>query len=164
MAANLTYEIFTGRLVGYANKAFFCIDALSGGGGGSTKDMGSSSTNNPYYTGLKSKFKSSNPHHIHGGPIPPGRYKIARPSKHVRLGLSAQLIPDSSNSMMGRSGFFIHGRGVHGSDGCIVPLSGFQDLMNALEAEAAMNVDDKESSTSIAGVLFVIEEEEGRFA
>jgi hypothetical protein len=35
---------------------------------------------------------------------------------------------------MGRDGFFIHGRGPHGSDGCIVPLdmTQFIDLMNAL--------------------------------
>jgi hypothetical protein len=35
---------------------------------------------------------------------------------------------------MGRDGFYIHGRGHHGSDGCIVPLDPrqFQNLMTAL--------------------------------
>jgi hypothetical protein len=35
---------------------------------------------------------------------------------------------------MGRDGFYIHGRGPHGSDGCIVPLdkTEFSNLMKAL--------------------------------
>ena len=48
--------------------------------------------------------------------------------------MSAQLTPGAKNHMHGRGGFFIHGRGPHGSDGCIVPDSGtdFHTLMELL--------------------------------
>ena len=34
--------------------------------------------------------------------------------------------------MFGRSGFYIHGRGPKGSDGCIVPMESFGPFMAAL--------------------------------
>jgi hypothetical protein len=45
--------------------------------------------------------------------------------------------PDKANHMMDRGGFFIHGRGPHGSDGCIVPLNSAElvDLLRALEKD-----------------------------
>ncbi len=55
-----------------------------------------------------------------GGAIPPGVYTIGRPfltGIHYR----ARLIPHGSLPN-DRGGFQIHGRGEHGSDGCIVPL------------------------------------------
>jgi hypothetical protein len=39
-----------------------------------------------------------------------------------------------------RGGFFIHGRGQHGSDGCIVPMEGFDALMSALEKAAPVGL------------------------
>ena len=144
MAANLTYSIFEGVLTGTANNRAFNIMALSGGGGGSTQHDGNADTNNPYSQGVKTVDGKN---HIHGGPIPTGRYRIRTPSRHPHLGLSARLDPydiDQARHMAGRDGFYIHGRGPHGSDGCIVPLEEFQELMTALTADKG-------------GMLFVLE-------
>lgn len=58
---------------------------------------------------------------IRGGPIPPGAYRIHRSATNDVLGRSSFLEPDPANAMWGRDGFFIHGPGPKGSDGCIVP-------------------------------------------
>lgn len=58
-----------------------------------------------------------------GGPIPIGPYTIAKPEEHPHLGLAAKLTPYSPKahrSSLDRGGFYIHGRGRKGSDGCIV--------------------------------------------
>lgn len=61
-----------------------------------------------------------------GGPIPPGVYWVEKPTHHPSLGYSARLRPDHATKALlhelNRGGFFIHGRGPRGSDGCIVPL------------------------------------------
>lgn len=129
--ANLTYYIFEGLLIGTAGGRHIQVFAVSGGGGGSTKSRPAASANNPYMTGLKTMRQGAG--HTHGGPIPLGRYRIHKPAQHPHLGRSAFLAPDRGTPMLGRSGFFIHGRGPHGSDGCIVPLSQFKELMDALE-------------------------------
>ncbi len=150
MAANLTYYIFEGLLVGTANERFVHIAALSGGGGGSTRNRTDGKANNPYETGFKTR--GSGKLHQHGGPIPVGRYTIQSPAKHPHLGLSCRLDPSAHNSMMGRGGFYIHGRGPHGSDGCIVPLHQFKQLMDDLKKDKG-------------GALFVLEATGGaRFA
>jgi Protein of unknown function (DUF2778) len=133
MAANLTYYIVEGVLTGFINGRLFHVLALSGGAGGSTKHLSQVSTNNPYMEGLKTSGGPNQQGHVHGGPVPPGKYKIERPRQHPHLGLSARLVHPHWKPM-GRDGFFIHGRGPHGSDGCIVPLDSkqFQDLMNTL--------------------------------
>ncbi len=135
MPANLTYYIWEGTLTGYVNGRLFHIPALSGGAGGSTKHRTESAANNPYMEGLKTKGKASAAGHVHGGPIPPGKYTIRRPGHHPHLGLSAELVHPRFKPM-GRDGFYIHGRGPHGSDGCIVPpdLVQFNQLMAALAA------------------------------
>jgi len=130
-AARLSYYIFEGVLIGTAGGKPFHLFALSGGGGGSTRQPPSSSTNNPYMTGLKTAGRGAK--HSHGGPLPVGWYSIRKPAKHPHLGRAARLVPGSAGQMLGRDGFFIHARGPHGSDGCIVPLSGFKELMDALE-------------------------------
>ena len=151
MPANLTYYIFEGVLTGTVGAKVFHMSALSGGGGGSTKHRPTISVNNPYMEAVKTKDSSKG--HVHGGPIPPGKYTILKPSLHPHLGLSAKLVHRHFRPM-GRDGFYIHGRGPHGSDGCIVPLEAlkFHDLMSAL-------------TTSNGGVLFVEEAMGGeRFA
>ncbi len=151
MEAALTYYIFEGVLTGTVGTRFFHMAALSGGAGGSTKVKATAAVNNPYMEGLKTQDTKHG--HVHGGPIPPGKYTVCTPSKHHHLGLSARL-DHPRFKPMGRDGFYIHGRGPHGSDGCIVPVDGvhFQSLMAAL----------KESK---GGVLFVQETMEGyRFA
>ena len=149
MSANLTYSISEGVLTGTANGKGIHLSALSGGGGGSTSHGGNSDTNNPYSTGVKTE--GSGKAHQHGGPIPTGRYRILPPSRHPHLGLSCRLDPyDAAQTrhMAGRDGFYIHGRGPHGSDGCIVPLADFQALMTALEKDRG-------------GTLFVLEAMDG---
>lgn len=129
IAANLTYYIFEGTLVGHAGGRGFHLSAMSGGGGGSRVNAPDSNVNNPYATGVKTVYGSK---HVHGGPLPTGTYTIKKPARHPTLGLSAYLDPDPGNEMMSRSRFYIHGRGRHGSDGCIVPMSSFAELMAAL--------------------------------
>lgn len=149
LGASLTYYIFEGVLVGTIGGNYIHQFALSGGGGGSTTKVGGTATNNPYSEGLKTSGRGLS--HQHGGPIPPGRYIIHQPAQHAHLGLAAYLEPAGGN-MMGRDGFFIHGRGPHGSDGCVVPLSNFSSLMAALTREGG-------------GTLFVMEAMGGaRFA
>ena len=133
LGANLTYYIYEGVLVGRAGGSQFHMLALSGGGSGSTRNAPNFGGGfYPYLTGKKTTGTGAT--HQHGGPIPPGRYIIHSPEQNAHLGLSAFLEPDGGN-MMGRSGFYIHGRGPHGSDGCIVPLENFQHLMDAIQKD-----------------------------
>jgi len=131
--AHLTYYIWEGLLAGTASGRVFSIPALSGGGGGSTRHRDTAATNNPYMEALKTTGVANSKAHRHGGPIPPGEYVIEKPSHHRHLGLSAALVHRYWKPV-GRDGFYIHGRGPHGSDGCIVPVYSldFQNLMSAL--------------------------------
>jgi hypothetical protein len=133
MPAHLTYYIVEGLLVGVCGDQVFHILALSGGAGGSTQQSGSDAVNNPYMEALKTKGKPHSQGHVHGGPLPPGIYVVHTPAHHPHLGLSARLDHPRFRPM-GRDGFYIHGRGPHGSDGCIVPLdkTEFSNLMKAL--------------------------------
>lgn len=58
---------------------------------------------------------------VRGGPLPPGNYKCVyyanHPTFHECVFLRALEVPHLGT----RGGFFIHGRGPKGSDGCIVP-------------------------------------------
>jgi len=130
--ANLTYYIFEGLLIGSAGGRNFHLFAASGGAGGSTKQTPTTSANNPYMTGLKTTGQGTE--HQHGGPLPLGRYTVHKPIQHPHLGRAAFLEPARGNNMLGRSRFYLHGRGPHGSDGCIVPTSQFKELMDALDA------------------------------
>ena len=148
--AHLTYYIFEGVLVGFIGTEMVHLHAWSGGAGGSTKNPTDGSANNPYMYALKEVDTKKK--HIHGGPIPPGPYRILPPSHHGKLGLSAKLEPD--RKLPGnRGGFYIHGQGPHGSDGCIVPKKDdFPSLMDKLTA-------------SHGGSLFVAQTmEDGAFA
>jgi len=133
MPTNLTYYVLEGLLVGVSGARMFHILALSGGAGGSTKKSVTDAVNNPYMEALKTKGAAASKGHVHGGPLPPGKYVVHTPAHHPHLGLSARLDHPRFRPM-GRDGFYIHGRGPHGSDGCIVPLdkAQFNDLMKAL--------------------------------
>ena len=76
MNAELSYFIQEGVLVGKVGERPFHILALSGGGGGSTQSRPAASTNNPYMETFKTVEGRKNMPHAHGGPIPPGRYRI----------------------------------------------------------------------------------------
>ena len=157
--ARLTYYIFEGILVGNLGSAdrqvkpgpsgpegrFVYLSAWSGGAGGSRKLPPQDSANNPYEYGLKEKGA------IRGGPIPPGTYRIFPPSVHPTFKLSARLEP-LQKVPNNRGGFFIHGRGPKGSDGCIVLNdSDHHPIMNAL-------------ARSRGGLLVVCEAVDGAFA
>ena len=133
MPAHLTYYIREGLLVGVSGDRLFHISAFSGGAGGSTRHGGTDGVNNPYMEALKTTGAPASQGHVHGGPLPPGKYVVHTPARHPHLGLSAKLVHPRLRPM-GRDGFYIHGRGPHGSDGCIVPLdkAQFSDLMKAL--------------------------------
>ncbi|HEY6331528.1 MAG TPA: hypothetical protein VI756_19540 [Blastocatellia bacterium] len=143
--ANLSYFILEGILVGKAGGSRFHLLALSGGGTGSTKNQPNFGGGfYPYLQGQKTTGSGAN--HQHGGPIPAGEYIIHGPQQNAHLGLSAYLEPAPGNSMLGRDGFYIHGRGPHGSDGCIVPLESFQELMTALQKDGTGTLFVEEST------------------
>jgi hypothetical protein len=153
MPASLTYSIFEGVLAGMANRMHIHMSAGSGGGSGRRLHLPQQTANNPYSTGLQPKGNIDSPQYIHGGPLPPGRYKIGAVGHYPHVGYAAPL-ENPFRGPQGRSGFFIHTTGKHGSDGCIVPHDpdGFKKLMAALKADPG-------------GVLFVQESESGdRFA
>jgi hypothetical protein len=132
MPVDLTYYIFEGVLTGILNGQMIHMIAVPGGGGGSTLHRTAMSMNNPYMEGLKTR--GAGRYHVHGGPLPLGEYAICKPARHHHLGLSARLVPASRTPPMGRDGFYIHGTGPHGSDGCIVPTdkTDFHRLMDML--------------------------------
>jgi hypothetical protein len=149
--AQLTYYIFEGTLAGFIGEEMIHLSAWSGGAGGSTRHDTDGSVNNPYMYGLKEVDNKKQKLHVHGGPIPPGKYRILPPSQHSKLGLSARLEADHPLPNH-RGGFFIHGQGPHGSDGCIVPSrQDFPGLMEKLKASGG-------------GTLFVLQAMEGAFA
>ncbi|MBX7222648.1 MAG: DUF2778 domain-containing protein [Blastocatellia bacterium] len=133
MGASFDYLVKERLFVGIAGNERFVVKAFSGGGGGSTHSAVPDPilVNNPAMTSNK---LGTNQIHPRGGPLPAGTYSIMAPTRHPHLGLSSYLDPSPANHMFGRSGFFIHGRGPKGSDGCIVPeLSvDFHRLMKAL--------------------------------
>ena len=131
-SADLTYYIVEGVLAGSVGDQAIHICAWSGGGGGSTKNRASYTANNPYMEALKTVGDGKQ--HVHGGPLPPGKYIIGKPVHSSHLGLCASLTHTKLKTPMGRSGFYIHGRGPHGSDGCVVPTDKieFKRLMDLL--------------------------------
>jgi hypothetical protein len=150
-SAQLTYYIFEGVLVGFVGTEQISLSAWSGGAGGSTKHGTDSSANNPYMYALKEVDDKKKKIHVHGGPIPPGRYTVLPPGHHAKFGLSSKLEPER-RLPNDRGGFYIHGQGPHGSDGCIVP--GKADFPNLMEKLKASN----------GGSLYVFQAMEGAFA
>jgi len=136
----LTYRIAMQRLTGTVNGEEFDIYAASGGGRGRRRGAPEASVSS-----FDHRRKTTRA--TRGGPIPPGYYIVHTPSAHPRLGRSAfleqtvssllQLEPTSELGVVvtNRDGFFVHGRGPRGSDGCIVPFEQFDELLDALQAE-----------------------------
>lgn len=131
MTANvLRYSIRDESLCGTVASISFSMRAFSGGGRGSTSGMQRADLRH-WNTAKKAPvvFDKAN----RGGPIPLGWYLATYFGHHPHLGLCAQLdqtmsslIQRDYNSPIGlsfaaRSGFYIHGEGPKGSDGCIVP-------------------------------------------
>jgi len=97
--------------------------AFSGGGRGSIAGRAEDSAASFDYR-LK---KVSDERGERGGPLPPGHYLVHRTEQHGHLGqanwlesITAHLrVP--TRDFTKAYGFYIHGRGPKGSDGCIVP-------------------------------------------
>jgi hypothetical protein len=116
----LVYYIWDERLVGSLGNQSFNIHAVSGGGRGAT--IGVPDRSLASYSPHRRKA-----HGIRGGVIPPGWWRVERPSEYrgKMMRPSARLIPMSMqwvdyNRDYDREPFLIHGRGPQGSDGCLV--------------------------------------------
>jgi hypothetical protein len=134
MADELTYSISRQWLEGSIGTDKFSLRAWSGGGRGRT-GAGAETDAGSYNVFRKESEEGGK--HVHGGPIPPGLYICRHLPKHSTFGecifleqtlLSLVHIDPKAHPLSGnfirlynRDGFFIHGRGKHGSDGCIVP-------------------------------------------
>jgi hypothetical protein len=127
----LNYSIARQWLEGSVGNEKFSVQAWSGGGRGRT---GPGAENTPASYDVFQKESDEGSKHIHGGPIPPGIYVCFHVPHHHKFGecvflqqtilslVSVQTRKDGPQiRFYNRDGFFIHGRGKHGSDGCIVP-------------------------------------------
>ena len=143
----LTYDIANERLFGAIGNQNIALWARSGGGRGSKIHPDGESGQ----LGLAlwdTQRQEDGAKRIRGGPLPPGAYVVQKPAIHPTLGLSAYLEqtvtsllyanPSSAIglSVTNRDGFYIHGRGPKGSDGCVVPMEKFNQLMALLKAHA----------------------------
>jgi hypothetical protein len=111
---DLTYNIVEQLLEGIIDGQAIHARAVSGGRAG-TKTPGVENVflaNNPYLT--KVKKHGATP----GGPTIMGKYRLFT---HESKPDWIRLVPYADNTMHGRDGFAIHGRGPRGSDGCVVP-------------------------------------------
>src|SRR5258708_4518336 len=78
-SARLPYYNFEGIITGLVSNSVCHATAWRGGAGGSTRHNPNDTANNPYMYALKEVDDRSRHVHIHGGPIPPGRYRIHAP-------------------------------------------------------------------------------------
>jgi len=105
--------------------------AVSGGGRGQRLKVGGHDAILPY--GLQEQRRNTARFSNIGGEkggdptwygeIPNGLFEVGAPSSDTTLGRCAPLKP-IRGLMMGRGGFYIHGQGKTGSEGCIVPVHG----------------------------------------
>jgi Protein of unknown function (DUF2778) len=147
----LKYDIANERLSGKIGTTPISIRAASGGGrgskvhpGGQPGQIGPASWN--------SQLKESGS--TRGGPLPPGFYRVMKPAQAGGLGLAAQLeqtltsvLYEDPGSPVGisvtkRDGFYIHGSGPKGSDGCIViQKENFNWIMDLLKVHAPLTLE-----------------------
>jgi hypothetical protein len=128
--AHFTFDAPSERLTGMIGTDHFHLHAVSGGGRGRTVGVASDTVESHLAT---TQLIKHGPRAHRGGTLPPGTYRCQYLANHhhfhecVRLHAlpSATAIHSPFATMPivhGRGGFYIHGRGRHGSDGCIVPL------------------------------------------
>jgi len=129
-SAILTYNVPIEMLSGKIGDHSFHIKAYSGGGRGSVHVM-------QWDRSLNSRFANTKQKGSHrGGTIPSGHYLCHYIAHHPKFHECIWLerctdalainSPFSAHAIPHHRGndFFIHGRGEHGSDGCIVPENG----------------------------------------
>ena len=104
--ADLTYNIFTGSLVVRGSDGRMVVAFAHSG-----------SSNIHYDSATRQKGKHGSPGHVHGGPIPPGRWRVKSPgSAHPDGGrLRPRWIP--IGPVKGRTHIYIHCGTV--TEGCI---------------------------------------------
>ena len=139
LAYNIVEEVLVGRIDDTAINAH----AVAGGRAGSKTPgaVNSMLANNPYATGIKKVGNRP------GGPLIMGEYRLVT---HESRANWIRLEPNAENSMQGRAGFAIHGRGARGSDGCIVPT----DFNQALKLYSLVKA--RETSGKPAPTLAVV--------
>ncbi|MBV9289969.1 MAG: hypothetical protein JO288_19515 [Hyphomicrobiales bacterium] len=128
MVSWLTYSIAREFLEGAIGKENFSLRAWAGGGRGRT-GIGAQRDSGSYDVFRQTKHSKG----IHGGPLPPGLYICRYVAHHHHFGECIfleqtptalfQIDMKANVRFYDRDGFYIHGRGPHGSDGCIVPES-----------------------------------------
>lgn len=174
MATNsLRYSIRDECLYGTVAGASFSMKAFSGGGRGST--AGKERMDLAHWDIRKKapdKFDETN----RGGPIPLGAYLASYYGIHPVLGSCARLDQTISSllqrdcespiglSVTDRGGFFIHGEGPKGSDGCIVPANklDLKSLLASIKAASGpvllvvhsegMNYDKIEAAKAVGNI------------
>ena len=105
--------------------------AVSGGGRGQRLKVSGHDVSLPYGVNEDRRYvarfsnlggaKGGNP--MDYGTIPNGLFEVGIPHHDAALGRCSELKP-IQGLMMGRRGFYIHGQGKIGSEGCIVPVQG----------------------------------------
>lgn len=138
----LNYSIRDEMLYGTISSRSMSMFAFSGGGRGSTAGM--EQTDIRHWNSQK-KAPATFSRQDRGGPLPAGLYLVNYHGVHEHLGRCAALTQTISSlvyadpfsdigiAVTERDGFYIHGRGPKGSDGCIVP-SKSGDLTKILDA------------------------------
>ena len=141
--ARLEYNAARERLTGAIGDAHFNVIAYSGGSRGHKTDVSAAhaaaylhSQANSLFSHLSTtKTIEKNGKFIQrGGTLPPGHYVCHYHEHHATFGECIQLLQTRDALAIhsqfsafpiphGRGGFFIHGAGPKGSDGCIVPAS-----------------------------------------
>ena len=150
MASNiLRYSIRDELLYGTVADISFSMRAFSGGGRGSTS--GIERTDVKHWSTEKkapAAFDAKN----RGGPLPRGHYIARYVSAHPTFGRCAVLEQTITSllridpfapggvSVTKRGGFYIHGPGPHGSDGCIVPANkvDYRSLIDAIRSASGV--------------------------
>lgn len=134
--AVLKYSIAQELLTGVIGHDAFTLTAYSGGGRG-RKGAGAEHSFDSYQTTRQTFGDKHAKSHVHGGPIPRGFYNCVYVLNDREFHECIRLDPivtedvayDKKHGLHHtRSNFFIHGRGPHGSDGCIVPSSNAERL------------------------------------
>ena len=144
--AKLTYNAAEERLSGEIGKQKFFEVAYSGGSRGHKSNVSADKAGRYLHTTRLNESlgrlattredydKTTDTYKQRGGTIPPGHYLCVYVAQHASFGECIYLDPmrDAHHIYSpfarfpiphGRGGFFIHGHGPKGSDGCIVPAS-----------------------------------------
>jgi hypothetical protein len=132
----------------HAKKWGHPIRAVSGGGRGQYSGVYGKYGERQYTGRISNVGGPSGANPTSYGTIPNGIYKVEEPDVDTVLGPCAELTTVKA-FMMGRSGFYIHGRGPKGSDGCIVPvdpkINEVLHLVKVLQLEGSLYLRVEES-------------------